>query len=145
MNQVSRDFSDALVSMQARHSQPGRGNSLVLANGMPVPEDRTAVTPKYVDWFQGERTIQELRAPAVKKTLSERELAEKDPLESCVVPVRPCTTRWQSVFRMVTAWKRPFSLSFCVAFPISAPAVSVVCPLAGSVHRAGSFRWLSST
>lgn len=77
MNQASRDLSDALVSMQARHSQSRPGTSLVVANGVPPPPDMTVVTPKYVDWFDGQRTIQELRAPAVKKTEPERELAEK--------------------------------------------------------------------
>lgn len=77
MNQASRDFSNAIVSMQARHSQSRPGTSLVVANGMPPPPGTAVVTPKYVDWFEGQRTIQELRAPAVKKTVSERELAEK--------------------------------------------------------------------
>jgi hypothetical protein len=75
MNQASREFSDALVSMQARHAQPG--TALALPNGVPQPEGTTLVIPKYVDWFEGERTIKDLRSPPVRKTVPERELAAK--------------------------------------------------------------------
>jgi hypothetical protein len=77
MNQASRDFSNALVSMQARHSQSKPGTAMVVANGVPPPTGMTVVTPKYVDWFDGQRTIQELRTPAVVKTVPERDLAKK--------------------------------------------------------------------
>lgn len=77
MNQASRDFSDAIASMQAKHSQSKPGTSVALAKGVPPPQGMTVVVPKYVDWFDGQRTIQDLRAPVVKKTTTERELAAK--------------------------------------------------------------------
>lgn len=77
MNQASRDFTAALASMQARHAPPKPGTSIIVADGQPTGSSVEMVAPKYVDWFNGQRTIRDLRTPAVKKTLSEHELAEK--------------------------------------------------------------------
>jgi hypothetical protein len=77
MNQASRDFTDALASMQARHALPKPGTSLIVHDRHSPGGAIEVTAPKYVDWFEGQRSIRELRAPAVKKTMSERELAEK--------------------------------------------------------------------
>jgi hypothetical protein len=64
--------------MQARHAPPKPGTSMVVADGRNSPGGSTEVmSPKYVDWFNGQRTIHDLRSPPVKRTSTEQELARK--------------------------------------------------------------------
>jgi hypothetical protein len=77
MNQASRDFTDAMASLQSRRSQSGQGTALTLGSDRVPRGDVEIITPRYVDWFNGERTIREIREPAPKPSVPERELGKK--------------------------------------------------------------------
>lgn len=77
MNQASRDFTDAIAKMQSRGIAPPAGTSLVLAPGSRPPAGMEVVSGKYIDWFDQQRGVRPLEAPAVKRAMTERELGER--------------------------------------------------------------------